>query len=528
MATTTYLEWDDQANGSNDNTWGDVLDANQTIFETAIARYLPLATTGGTTSLTSDQNRYPIIVVTGVLISNAIIVVRTAEKNWTFINNTTGAFSVRVKTLAGTAKFLPRGRATRIYCDGTNVQVVRDSGIPYAAAGGTADAITATYEPATISDDLVVGYVWCAEATAANGTMPPYTFSPDGLGPYTIEKLGGQPLVAGDIYGAGHLCLFMLSAANKVELLNPAGSATTGAPGLAQLATTAQAIGMSSATRVVTPAGLGALFAKGTAVAGGALIDLGDGGYFHITGSGWTCSDIDFTNGTDGRYAALHINTSGTFTHNATTMPLPGGADVNVSSGDIVEVWQSDLNEVKVVIHRADGRSHVDTWQYVETLTASSSANLTTSSLANYAMIRVTLRNVRPATDDADLRVRISSDGVTFLSTGYDGRTEARTTAASTSATAETDGVVTATGANAGIGNQTSDGPLAGQILFGNFNLARKTTIHSLVTYGNPSGNFRTVETQTLNDQSTAMTHIRFSFDSGSIEAGTIVIEGMR
>jgi hypothetical protein len=39
MATTTYLEWDDQATGANDNTWGDVLDANQTIFETAIARF---------------------------------------------------------------------------------------------------------------------------------------------------------------------------------------------------------------------------------------------------------------------------------------------------------------------------------------------------------------------------------------------------------------------------------------------------------------------------------------------------------
>ena len=527
MATTTYLEWDDQATGANDNTWGDVLDANQTIFETAIARYLPLATTGGTTSFTSDQNRYPIIVVTGALVSNAIIVVRTAEKNWTFINNTTGAFSVRVKTLAGTAKFIPRGRATKLYCDGTNVQVIRDSATPYAAAAGTADAITATFDPVTISEDITVGYLWNVEATAANSSATP-TFNPDSLGAFTIEKLGGQPLVAGDIYGAGHILQLMCSASNKVELLNPAGLGSTSAPGLAQLATTAQAIGMSSATRAVTPAGLGALFAKGTAVAGGSLIDLGDGGYFHITGSGWTCSDIDFTNGTDGRHAVMHINTSGTFTHNATTLPLPGGADVNVSSGDLVEVWQSDLNEVKVAIHRADGRSHVDTWQYVETLTASTSANLTTSNLAAYAMIRVTLRNIRPSVDDADLRVRISSDGATFLSTGYDGRAEARTTAASTSATAEADGVVTATGANAGIGNQTSDGPLAGQILFGNFNLARKTTIHSLVTYGNPSGNFRTVETQTLNDQSTAMTHIRFSFDSGSIEAGTIVIEGMR
>ena len=78
------------------------------------------------------------------------------------------------------------------------------------------------------------------------------------------------------------------------------------------------------------------------------------------------------------------------------------------------------------------------------------------------------------------------------------------------------------------MGNQTSDGPLSGQIMFGTFNQARKTAIHSTVTYGNPSGNFRSATIRTLNDQSTAMTHIRFTCSSGAIEAGTIVIEGMR
>jgi hypothetical protein len=62
---------------------------------------------------------------------------------------------------------------------------------------------------------------WAVEAANANSSTTP-TFTPDGLTTYTIEKAGGQALVAGDIYGAGHCALFMLSAANKVELLNPA------------------------------------------------------------------------------------------------------------------------------------------------------------------------------------------------------------------------------------------------------------------------------------------------------------------
>ena len=137
MTTSSYLEFEDQATGANNNTWGDVADANFAIFELAIARVLGLATTGGTTTLTSSQNRYPIINVTGVLASNATIAVKTQEKNWIVINNTTGAYSLTVKTSAGTGKTIPRGRASKVYCDGTNVLLAREQAIPSAQAGGT-------------------------------------------------------------------------------------------------------------------------------------------------------------------------------------------------------------------------------------------------------------------------------------------------------------------------------------------------------------------------------------------------------
>lgn len=517
MTTTTYLEWDDQATGANDNTWGDVLDANQTIFETAIARVLSIATTGGTTVLTSDENRYPIIIVTGTLLSNASIRVRSAEKNWIFINKTNGSYWLRVTTSGGTSKYLPRGRATKLYCDGTNVEAARDSVIPYAEAGGTANAITASFEPETDAYNIEKGYIWAVEAANANSSTTP-TFTPDGLTTYTIEKAGGQALVAGDIR-AGHCALFMFVGGGKVELLNPAMI----------YATAAEAVAMTEAAKVITPATLGALLTKGANVAGATTISLGDGGFFVITGTGWSCTDIDFaTSSADGRAAVLYINNSGTLVHNATSLPLPGAADIALVAGDIVTIWQSNGNDIKVTVNRASGRAVVETWEYVETLTASTSANLTTSSLANYSTIRATLRNIRPATDDVEFRAQLSSDGATFLSTGYDGRSSVATTAATTEATAPADGAVTGTGANVGMGNQTSDGPLSGQIMFGTFNQARKTAIHSTVTYGNPSGNFRSATIRTLNDQSTAMTHIRFTCSSGAIEAGTIVIEGMR
>jgi hypothetical protein len=121
MPLTTRLEIDDQTNGSNNNTWGDVTDSNLQILEQAIAGVTSISTTGGTTTLTSSQNRFPIIVITGTLVSNATINVRAAEKNWQFINSTTGAFTVTVKTPSGSGQTIGQGESQRFYCDGTNV-----------------------------------------------------------------------------------------------------------------------------------------------------------------------------------------------------------------------------------------------------------------------------------------------------------------------------------------------------------------------------------------------------------------------
>ena len=69
-----------------------------------------------------------------------------------------------------------------------------------ANAGGTADAITATYIPAVTA--LVNGLTLYVRASASNATTTPQ-FSPNGLTARTIVKATGS-LVVGDIAGAGH------------------------------------------------------------------------------------------------------------------------------------------------------------------------------------------------------------------------------------------------------------------------------------------------------------------------------------
>lgn len=103
--------------------------------------------------------------------------------------------------------------------DAANLGKVQDGMVNWIDGGGTADAITATYSPAVtaVSD----GQEFFVRATAANTSTTP-TFSPNGLGPYTITKNGAQALAAGDIPRDSYECHFRYrSSDTKMELLNP-------------------------------------------------------------------------------------------------------------------------------------------------------------------------------------------------------------------------------------------------------------------------------------------------------------------
>lgn len=103
--------------------------------------------------------------------------------------------------------------------DYTRLDQVQDGKLNWVAAGGTADEITASYSPALTT--LVDGQLCYVRAGAANATTTP-TFSPNGLTPRTIAREGSQPLLIGDIHGAGHELILRYNLSNtEWELLNP-------------------------------------------------------------------------------------------------------------------------------------------------------------------------------------------------------------------------------------------------------------------------------------------------------------------
>ena len=116
-----------------------------------------IVTTGGTTTLTATQYGCPILLVTGALTSNAILVVPNAGL-WCVANRTTGAYSLTVKTSAGAGVVVAQSNTQELLADGTNVVISRTdlslvtlNGLVTPSGGTTARAL-----PVKLSEGLSV------------------------------------------------------------------------------------------------------------------------------------------------------------------------------------------------------------------------------------------------------------------------------------------------------------------------------------------------------------------------------------
>ena len=78
--------------------------------------------TNANVTLTSLQYGRPVITLAGTLTGNVqIILPAISGQQWLIANNTTGAFSLTVKTAAGTGQTIPSGQSLPVWGDGTNI-----------------------------------------------------------------------------------------------------------------------------------------------------------------------------------------------------------------------------------------------------------------------------------------------------------------------------------------------------------------------------------------------------------------------
>lgn len=96
----------------------------------------------------------PIVSMVGTLTANVSVIVPVTSRLWLFLNNTTGAFTVTVKTTAGSGVIVAQGANRFLYANGVSV-VGTDTDMSGASLDGT---LGGTISGAvTVTSDLVVG-----------------------------------------------------------------------------------------------------------------------------------------------------------------------------------------------------------------------------------------------------------------------------------------------------------------------------------------------------------------------------------
>jgi hypothetical protein len=367
---------------------------------------------------------------------------------------------------------------------------------------GTADAITLTTNATYPFQALAAGLVVAFKAASANTGAA--TINVDSLGVKKIRRQGDSALSANDIVANGTYLLRYDTdydtAAGAWVLLNPTVSSSISA------ASTTEQLTGTDASKYATSDSVAALWEKGSDVASASAISLGEGGYFHITGT-TTITDIDWATAKNGREACLIFDGALTLTHNATTLKLPGAANITTAAGDRAYFRQdSSDNVICTAYTRADGTALVVSasgMTLLQTLSPGSVTSIDTSaSFSGYRRLYIEWDSVSTSSGSAAI-FRI---------------------AASTTSGA-------AYGSASSLTTNTAD---ATQLNFGQAEIfgVQQAVIESTMMKGNKdsvgAASLSPVLDTLERNTAAAITNLRFSWSAGNFDGGaTIRIYGM-
>lgn len=111
--------------------------ATTAFVNTAVDGTLVKSVAGGSTvTLTSAEAGNAILQLTGALTANIAVTVPAATTGWWIVDNrTTGAYTLTVKTPAGSGVVVAQGKKRIVLCDGTNVLPATDDSDSLALTG---------------------------------------------------------------------------------------------------------------------------------------------------------------------------------------------------------------------------------------------------------------------------------------------------------------------------------------------------------------------------------------------------------
>lgn len=192
--------------------------------------------TNANVTLSNVQAGRPVITLAGTLTGNIQIIVPTwAGAQWVFVNNTTGNFTVTVKTAAGTGVPVTQdGAPAPLLCDGTNVINATPAGrLIGRRVISTVGASTYTPTPGTrFVDVIVVGGGGSGGGTQATGAGQSATGGGGGGGGWAIKRItSGFSGVTATVGAGGTSAVGVVGNAGGTSSFGALVSATGGGGG---------------------------------------------------------------------------------------------------------------------------------------------------------------------------------------------------------------------------------------------------------------------------------------------------------
>lgn len=200
------IEASGQTLNNADNT--QLLQSLQILRETMLTKSVA---GGANVTLSAAESRNTVIMLTGVLTANINVIVPAAGRPWVIANNTTGAFTVTVKTAAGTGVLVPQATAAQLYCDGTNVAQAGPVSTGLQPGEVTLFACNTPPSGYLKANGALVSRTTYAALFAAIGTTwgvgdGSTTFAlPDGRGEFLRGWDDGRGVDAGRVFGSAQL-----------------------------------------------------------------------------------------------------------------------------------------------------------------------------------------------------------------------------------------------------------------------------------------------------------------------------------
>lgn len=217
--------------------------ATTAFVQTAVGGFLSKSVAGSANvTLTAVEAGNAILEFTGTLTGNiAVIVPNAPTRTWVVRNATTGAFTLTVKTAAGSGIPILQGAQSQVYSDGTNVLLTRTDfnnvSLTGAPTAPTAAPGTNTTQVATTAFVAAAVATVAAPVTSVAGKTGVVTLAVadvSGAAPLASPALTGSPTAPTAVVNTNSTQL-----ATTAFVLGQAGTATPAAPGAAAAVGTA-------------------------------------------------------------------------------------------------------------------------------------------------------------------------------------------------------------------------------------------------------------------------------------------------